>query len=551
MGITYKVRVSEENFYTAERERATERWEKCKSSQQRKILYNKIAPNLAKEDYKYIIDLERLYMDTFSDWEDTYITDEQYNILKDYLPIEYFLNVIAIYIGVRHNDFPLTIEELKSNSFLITDKDKKCFENYLKWIYLPAIIEFIEKCGTLRTTYEIYKDIQNTDVIKDDTKEITYYEFEKVAVFLYELENNMHLFFVCLENNLATLTEDEGQSLIFGDLFENSEKPKGEDPKAESAANAERAIQKYAMNYPTAFKIGNSLLENNMNVGIIPYTGRDEAYKLDVSGKKSKSSENILVSLVPDDESVELSKPLTPFDIAVLDCVATLINSGITAFTPAMIYRVMRGFDGTGNMKDYDSQDTICHIEQSLEKARHIWARIDYTEQAQKREKTKAKVKENGKSYIIDGYLLQCTRAAAKINGKLINSAYIAIGQPPLYMYNMAVKQILTIPSKLLDLKGIVNVNERTMLIARYLLRRIYTANHGQGYRISFDALCREIGESTATDKQRRNIKSTSEKILSYWSTNKDVKEISPLKGYSLYKVGKKISGFTINIKNT
>ena len=114
----------------------------------------------------------------------------------------------------------------------------------------------------------------------------------------------------------------------------------------------------------------------------------------------------------------------------------------------------------------------------------------------------------------------------------------------------MAIKQILTIPSKLIDLKGAVNVNERAMLIARYLLRRIYTANHGQGYKISIETLCKEIGEPDATDKQIRSIKGTAEKLLIHWSTSESLKEISPLKGYSVYKIGKKVAGFNLNLRD-
>lgn len=512
-----------------ERVGAVARMKTIVSDTKRYDIYLKKCGNIPDAE-ELIERLECLYVQEFEPLERDNISDITFHSLQLTLAPEYYLNIISIFICTRYNNnFPGMLSLIREDpKYKLCDIDKTSFKHFFEEVYLPSITLYLEESKGFRPRAVVRDEF--TDVLKQymDMQEIDEVDYaEKSQAYLEELAAPMRLLFECVTRTVNDLDESE-----YDDADDNA------------GVIADEITQKYAIRYPDMFKMGNSLLQNKMSLSAIPYTERDEARALTVQEKKG--SADIFVSLSPDDDTVELSKPLDPFDIAVLDSVATLINSGNMAFTAPMVYRVMRGFDGGANLKDYDSPETIAHIEQSLENMRHIWARIDYTEQAQKREKTKSK----GKKYIVDGYLLQCTRAAVEINGKFVNSAYVATGQSPLHLYNMAIKQMLTIPSKLIDLKGAVNVNERAMLIARYLLRRIYTANYGQGYKISIETLCKEIGEPDATDKQIRSIKGTAEKLLIHWSTSESLKEISPLKGYSVYKIGKKVAGFNLNLRD-
>ena len=70
------------------------RWTQIKDDAKRAVLYQTNAPELSADEAKYILNLEELYVNIYSEWEKDNITNEQYKVLQEHLPPEYFINII-------------------------------------------------------------------------------------------------------------------------------------------------------------------------------------------------------------------------------------------------------------------------------------------------------------------------------------------------------------------------------------------------------------------------------------------------------------------------
>ena len=154
--------------------------------------------------------------------------------------------------------------------------------------------------------------------------------------------------------------------------------------------------------------------------------------------------------------------------------------------------------------------------------------------------------------------MLNLYKATRKLNGKTV-TGYIYIAPSPVFMYAKEVNQIVSVPAALLNTKSVQNGGERSNNIKFYLLFRLHTIE-GQGKIISLDKILSVIGVPSPTAQQLRAIRKTIENFLDLWSygklkaskaaPDKDILEKSPIKGYSVNAVGKKITGYTLIPKN-
>ena len=191
---------------------AVERWEAVKNDKRRGKAYFSALPENAQNKYKSeILKLEYSYVKVFDQWERDNISDSDYAKLQDYLPTEYFLNIIAMYLCTRYyHIFEKTLKEIQSGKFDISAADKKYFSNYFNLCYKPAVDDFVVKCNSLRKQAEIYADIHNfmDNAFEGSTEDIQKVNLNKLAPdklknLLYELNEGMQLFFECINNTHA------------------------------------------------------------------------------------------------------------------------------------------------------------------------------------------------------------------------------------------------------------------------------------------------------------------------------------------------------------
>ena len=304
-------------------------------------------------------------------------------------------------------------------------------------------------------------------------------------------------------------------------------------------------FEKVQILYPDSLLINSTKAAQNISA-VVKF---DTEYHFDVTptkraknGKKKYNKGDYLVSIIfeSNNDAVTLTRPITQNEKNIMDAIESLAqhNSFITA---AEVYRMINGGD---HVKV--TPEIIEETESSIDYMIGISAKVNYTQH----------MNLNGKKgeYTLKGPLLNLYKATRVVNGKTV-SGYLYIAPSPVFMYAREVNQIVSIPSVMLNTRAAQRGGERANNIKFYLLLRLYTIK-GQGPTISLDTLLNNIGEPNPSAQQLRTIRETIENLLELWSyggtrtgktaKNKEILEKSPIKGYTVNTIGKKITGYTL-----
>jgi hypothetical protein len=180
---------------------------------------------------------------------------------------------------------------------------------------------------------------------------------------------------------------------------------------------------------------------------------------------------NIFVTVdLTADQNLILSNPnITQYDLAVMDAVYTLLVNGAAAFTPEMVVRIMSGnFD-----QDVTPQKSGA-VTKSLHKLSLIRITIDCTTELRARKKIDKDQTAKLTSYLMPLREMDIQSA----NHQVIMKGYQLIEKPVLYIYAEEVRQIIDIPTKLLEItdpsgSGHLSDTDDVIIIKRALIRRI------------------------------------------------------------------------------
>ena len=198
-------------------------------------------------------------------------------------------------------------------------------------------------------------------------------------------------------------------------------------------------------------------------IGRVPY---EEEGSIDVSFAKEKE---ILdgISLHFNSDDVKLAKPISEYDKAVLNGIASCWEAGVREFTPQQLYSALFGKSTHG-----PSSNTIKEITESIEKLRLTRVWLDCTDEFEKR-----KVKVDGdevKSAVFNDYMLSAREIKMKtLNGRRVN-AYEINAAPLLYVHDKAVNQLLRFPHSLLESIGSdMSATKTNLLLRDYVISRV------------------------------------------------------------------------------
>lgn len=291
---------------------------------------------------------------------------------------------------------------------------------------------------------------------------------------------------------------------------------------------------------PQSHLIANNKLSNNI-AGILQRGETGIDLIVSKQGKKEITSLSVL-TYEGNSEKVQLTgrQPYTEYDRNVNNAAASLYAQGVTAFTPAMLYRAMV------NLTDAESpsKEQIAEVEQSLDKQRFIRARIDCTDELNQRGITfDGRKITSGK---VDTYLLAMRKIEVEAGGQRVE-AYKMMEQSIIYDYSSLIGQVLTVPASLLSIteggQRVRNTKQR-IAIKGYLLRRIEVMKGKTGERqsrhIMFDTVYEMIGEADATRQGKERTRKYIFTVLDYWQDQ------GYIKGYSRLNQGKAITGVEI-----
>ncbi len=162
-------------------------------------------------------------------------------------------------------------------------------------------------------------------------------------------------------------------------------------------------------------------------------------------------------------------QPLDEFDYLVMSTINTLFKNGNKQqfITPQMIYRVINGIPENSKIPHKQTENII----NSIEKQRHIFCTLDYTDQAKN-----WKLDTQIQSCKIDNYLINAEHLQAVVNGQLVDG-YQVSSQPILCRYSELIGHITRVDAKELDIhkdgKRVQNTQLRT-ITKNYILKRIH-----------------------------------------------------------------------------
>lgn len=333
---------------------------------------------------------------------------------------------------------------------------------------------------------------------------------------------------------------------------------------AENPADAQEIIEHLTSVLPEKYVVPNNKLANTMTRGIIDI-GR---ITLEESRRDAKKLVETTCILTYEGDNVHLSgrQPFTEYDRNVYNAVSSLYVYGDQSHvvTPAMVYRAMTGL--TDSEKPTAGQ--LAAVTRSLDKMRFIRARIDCTEELKMRRITLNSKQINGGE--IDTYLLTADAIKVQAGGQTVR-AYRIIKTPILYEYAAAVKQVLTLPASVLDVKEISEVTvdgakkltigarlpntESRILIKGYLIRRIEGMKGKNGlnnpvialYDYQRDGETHQglysiAGKPDAKDLEAKRIRTDVEKMLAYWAAT------GYIKSFEAQTQRRKITGYIITV---
>ncbi len=336
----------------------------------------------------------------------------------------------------------------------------------------------------------------------------------------------------------------------------------------ENPTEAKEIIESLTSVLPENLIVANNKLANQMTrKGLVDFG----EFSLIVSPqKKNRKPIETTVMLTYEGENVKLTgrQDITEFDRLVYNAIVTLYVSGSAShiMSPAMIYRAMTGQTNTENPSDQQ----IDAIINSIDKMRFIRARINCTLELQSRNISLNSAQiDDGR---IDTSLLMAKWIKVKAGGQIIDALFV-MDVPIIYEYSAALKQVLTLPASMLDVKELSvmydeNGHKKTvvttrslpntetrLLIKSYLLQRIELMkgknnmnnpvialyDYEKGGEIHH-GLYTKVGKQNASRAEMLRIREDAEKMLSYW------KIVKHIKGFEIVKEKRKITGYKIEI---
>ena len=172
----------------------------------------------------------------------------------------------------------------------------------------------------------------------------------------------------------------------------------------------------------------------------------------------------VTVDLTTDENLSVTNQNITQYDMAVMDSVYTLLVNGTSSFTPEMIVRIM-----SGNFEQDVTPQKAGSVTKSLNKLSLIRISIDCTDELRMRKQIG-----NNKTAQLTSYLMPIREITIRsANHQTEMKGFQLIEKPVLYTYAENIKQIMSVPTALLEAKNKISNTDDVIIIKRALIKRI------------------------------------------------------------------------------
>lgn len=232
---------------------------------------------------------------------------------------------------------------------------------------------------------------------------------------------------------------------------------------------------------------------------------------------------------------------LGPYEAAMLDAIYTLSVCSCPRISVEMLVRAMYG------KRDMDVTSKQAEVLRTcLERLTGITVRIDCSAEFTLRKKAA-----KGEEVIYEGPLLPLQRCD--------DGTYVITGTSPVYAYAEAIRQIATVPAEIVQADGLRN-NEETMLLRRYLLKRIAvmqnTHNHMASNKIALSRWDRKsrsqkgLLPSLYNQAEYTNWRKKKSKIChSIRAVLAGLQSVEYIAGYKEFMQGREITAYQIELE--
>ena len=226
----------------------------------------------------------------------------------------------------------------------------------------------------------------------------------------------------------------------------------------------------------------------------------------------------------------EVLNRLTPIEIEVHDSVISLFLSGITNFTPRMIWKTIAGDEDAYVTKRQEKM-----LEDAISKMAFTEITIDAREELEKFDYHFDEAE-------ISGNLLNIEKIRLRVSGNE-TVGYRLLRKPILLSYAQPKHQIATIPIRVLSVP--VSKTEKAIVLRGYLIRRIEAMKSSArlSRRILYNTIYTYMDDTDASRQQKQKTRDLAEAMMDYW-----VKE-NYIAGYEVIRRGRQIHGIEVILK--
>lgn len=290
---------------------------------------------------------------------------------------------------------------------------------------------------------------------------------------------------------------------------------------------------------PEKYPMANNKLINSMTKDIIPYDGTE----WDLLVHEGRKPEERVVAINYKSDVIKIREKdarFTTYDREIHNAICSLHDEGLVIFSPQQVYRTMNHLHEGETV----SPQSVSAVTRSIDKMRSMEVKVDYSEET--KEKHKALPPEKLKDFfIVEGSILSADKIRASAGGHNV-TAYRMHSKPIIYEYAQLYKQVITVPSILLDTKDIIRNTPEVTVIRGYLIRRIEEMknqkNRMHSKSILFKTLFEEIGLKDPSPKKTKKVRDQIELLLCHFTDDKYIQ------GFDFYKSGRSFKGIEISI---
>lgn len=238
---------------------------------------------------------------------------------------------------------------------------------------------------------------------------------------------------------------------------------------------------------------------------------------LNVAGKadrKRKRSVETVVSLeyFGDNEDVSLSRPISEFDLQVLNGYIAQVAAGRTMFTATDVFEAV-----TGAGKPTKKQ--LQEFTESIDRMRYNRLIVDMTQEAEAHGLVDPETGKPWKSWKVESVLVPADKSMlTSKNGRYVEG-YMSRGEPVVYTHARMTNQMVSYPLRYLETKDAGSNTQQNLIMRAYLLKRILQARDNPRMRptIKYSTIYEKAGVDKENRTARKRANDYIEALLKIW----------------------------------